>query len=680
MTQEERDELQDYLNERIFGTRRQMRSKHADKQLTQGQKDFLYLIVRDVRNFVAKKVQSINDLDIAIIKVACCLRQINFHGMQPNPKNSKNIVPRDKMPFLVKQVLWLICYKALQAGLKQNDVFKEFEEYNIYVSHNFFSSLEQTPDYFLRCEEYSQPENPCKYMGQKKDELAVAIKNLVYQAGSHSCFVDIFGGSGSASVAVCRKRRVEYVYNELNTRVHNYVEMIAGQNYKDISEMLEKIQEDLRTPELSPVSKLGFSFQDELDTYIDAKETEGGFSEGVIEAERNLQQFAKGTYNFDVTSVKDILHKLDKALQGKKGNFKNDDKIQNITEDAITKVSSILASTNIIEDFGAHVDELNCLCEENNIILYDYPYKVIMTPVPIGFPRKEITYGEYRKCICQYKALGYYAYFKNMKASSKTIQNYSIEYAVGEIFLKYMATHGKEGSTAILDYVKQHYSHNAKNNIGSFIKEDFERKVKEFHDALSGTKIKNIDFRGIIEKYSTKNTLFYSDSPYISTSDYGDKVGGVPAFSGNDMKDLIKGLMQGVKTSGHKNTKKASKPNKFIFSMRAVKNREEIGTPGTKKNSEIVNGNQEICQYVYKEFASYNISLYVLVIYEKGKDLCDLIQKSKVIEIMITNYEIVSFEAKGKGKKKYVCEAFTFDKYLKKIKEKMVGYQKNWEL
>lgn len=679
MTQEEREKLQGYLNERIFGTRRQMRSKYADEhRLSQGQKDFLYLIVRDVRSFVAKNVQSINDLDIAIIKVACCLRQINFHGMKPNLKNSKNIVPRDKMPFLVKQVLWLICYKALRAGLKQKDVFEEFEKYDIYVSHNFFSSLEQTPDYFLRCEKYLQPENPCKYMGQKKDELAVAIKNLVYQAGSHSYFVDIFGGSGSASVAVCRKRRVKYVYNELNNRVHNYVEMIAGQNYKDISEMLEKIQDDLKMPELSPRSKLEFSFYNALDTYISAKETKGGFSVGVIDAERNIQQFGRGTYNFEISSVKDILHKLEKALQDKKRIFPNDDRIQDITEDAITKVSSILASTNIIQNFNAHVDELNRLYEENLIIIYDYPYKVKMTPVPIGFPRKEITYEEYIKCISQYKALGYYAYFENMKNIKRASKLQQVDCAVGEIFLKYMAIHGKEGSTAILDYIKQHYSHNAKNNIGSFIKEDFERRVKEFHDALSGTIVENMDFGGIIKKYAPENTLFYSDSPYIATSDYDDEVGGVSKFSRDDMKNLIKGLMQGGKTSGQKATKKASKPNKFIFSMRAVKSGEEIN--GSGKDAKIVSGNQEICQYVYKEFAAYKKSLYVIVIYERGKDLCDLIQKSKSVEIMITNFEIVSFEAKGTGKKKYVCKAFTFDEYLKHIKANMVGYEKSWGL
>lgn len=675
MPQKERDELQRYLDERIFGTKRQMRSICENKQLTQIQKDSLYQVVKDIRDikdFTSKKTTQ--RLDNALVVVANCLRQINFHGMKPSPnsKNSPKYVPTDKMPFLVKQVLWLICYKSLQAGLKQKDVYEELDKHNIYVSHNFFSSLEQTPDYFLKCEKYQQPENPCKYKGQKKNELAVAIKTLVYQAGKHSCFVDVFGGSGSASVAVCRKRRVKYVYNELNTRVHNYVKMITGGNYKDISEMLEKIQEDLRTPELFLTSKLGFSFQDELGIYISAKETKGGYRKGVIEAERNMQQFGRGTYDFEISSVKDILHKLDKVLRDKKRNFKDDHNIQNITKDAIARVSSILASTNIIQAFNAYVDKLNALCEEKVIFMIDYPYKVKMTPVPIGFSGKEITYEEYRKYICQYKALGYYAYFTNMKGSFNKKQ---VEYAVGEIFLKYMALYGKDGSTAILDYVKQNYSHNAKNNIGNFLKEEFSENVERFHKALSGTIIEDRDFRGIIQKYMPKNTLFYSDSPYIGTSGYDDEMGGVSEFSSADMKDLIRGLIQANKTGEQEDTKKESKPNKFIFSMRAVKSGEEIDASGNSKYDKMVSGNKEICQYVYKEFLSCKKQLYVLVIYEKEKNLEKLIQKSAVIEIMITNYKIVSFEVG-----KYICEAFTFNDYLKCIKANMVGYQKSWGL
>lgn len=684
MQQIERDELQGYLNERIFATKRQKRSVSANAKLTQKQKDDLYQVVKDIRNLdMNDKVKDGEALDNALKTVATCLRQLNFHGMEPNPKDSKNIVPRDKMPFLIKQVLWLICYKALQAGWKreagqkqkgvltQKDVYEELENYGIYVSHNFFSSLELTPDYYLRCEEYSQPENPCKYMGQKKDELAVAIKNLVYQSGQHACFVDLFGGSGSASAAVCRKRRVKYVYNEINSRVCNYVEQIAGKNYKGMIVMLEKIQQDLRTPEISPMSGLGFSFQQELIAYISNKKTKDKYSQGVINAEDAIRKFGTGTYNFDVSSVKDILCKFDKALRDKKNMFPQDSEIQNITKDAMAKVSSILSSNNINQDFHFYIYELNHLCEDGIIYTFNYPYKVKMTPVPACFPRKEFTYEDYIQCISQYKALGYYAYFKNMEKPSEVIQNYPIECAVGEIFLKYMAVHGKEGSTAILDYVKQYYSHNAKNNVSNFIWEKFDLKVEMFHDVLSRISIANMDFREIIgnkdffkkifkdyspEKYKI---LFYSDSPYIATSDYKEK------FEADDMKDLVRGLL-----------KNGADKNKFIFSMRAVKTAEDV--EGKDKVSKIVKGNEEIYQYVYKEFESYKKPLYVLVIYEKSKDLSKLLQKSKVVEIMITNYEIVSFEIGKEGKEKYLCEVFTFKDYMKLIRGNMVGYQKDW--
>lgn len=129
MTQKERDELQRYLDERVFGTKRQMRSICENKRLTQIQKDSLYQVVKDIRyikDFTSKK--NTQRLDNALVVVANCLRQINFHGMKPSPnsKNSPKYVPTDKMPFLVKQVLWLICYKSLQAGLKQKMFMKNW--------------------------------------------------------------------------------------------------------------------------------------------------------------------------------------------------------------------------------------------------------------------------------------------------------------------------------------------------------------------------------------------------------------------------------------------------------------------------------------------------------------------------------------------------------------------------
>ena len=277
----------------------------------------------------------------------------------------------------------------------------------------------------------------------------------------------------------------------------------------------------------------------------------------------------------------------------------------------------------------------------------------------------------------QYKALGYYAYFYLLRKKRRNgvERENDVERAIGEIFLWYFSVQGSIVSSAIIYdrrsivWDKPYYT------IYNFIIEDFENKIKVFHDTLSGTVVENVDFSDIIKKYSVGDTLFYSDSPYIGTSDYDDEAGGVSEFSSANMKELIRGLIQASKTGKQEDTKEGSKPNKFIFSMRAVKSGEEIDASGNSKYDKMVSGNKDICQYVYKEFLSFKKQLYVLVIYEKKKDLGELIQKSKLIEIMITNYKIVSFEVG-----KYICEAFTFNDYLKCIKANMVGYQKSWGL
>lgn len=657
MTQGERDELQRYLDERIFGTKRQMRSICANKQLTQIQKDSLYQVVKDIRDikdFTSEK--NTQRLDNALVVVANCLQQINFHGMKPNPKNSKNIVPRDKMPFLVKQVLWLICYKSLQAGLKQKDVFSVFVEHNIYVSHNFFSSLEQTPDYFLRCEEYSQPENPCKYKGQKKNELAVAIKNLVYQAGKHSCFVDIFGGSGSASAAVCRKKRVKYVYNEKNEAVYNYIREISGIDYEKIIVGLCSIQDDLLSLDVKSSAYMKFDFHEEIGNYISVKQDNFKRKSDVVDWEKEIQRYVKFNFQIDKQGLENLMKQFPTEIQVCKNEIKKLLEEKKIFEG----ISSFqeLEKMNTVDDFRKF---------ENDFYYLSLSYLPTwrLSYVKGMYNSEEITYDMWRRMIRQYKALGYYAYFYLLR--KKTGNN--VACAIGEIFLWYFSVQGSIVSSAIIYDCRSTVWHDPYYAIYNFIHEDFANKVRKFHDVLSGTVMENKDFKDIIQDYSAENTLFYSDPPYVDTSDYSDEVRGVSEFSEFDMKDLIEKLMNCVEDNNCK----------FIFSMRAVKSKDQ----GKCNLNDIKRGNEAICKNVYNNFlnAKNKNTLYVLVIYKTGKDLRKLIQESRVIEVMITSYKIVSFEAKSKTKNKsYTYEAFTFDNYLALIRKNMVGYQKSWGL
>lgn len=126
-------------------------------------------------------------------------------------------------------------------------MLKELRKLGVTISHNFFSRKRTTPKQYLDMKRYTQPELPANYKGNKCGELAVAIKNLVYQSGEYDIFCDVFGGSGAASLAVNRRKEAEYVYNELDKMTQNLFAVIKDNNkYEDLIKALEALQLDLR--------------------------------------------------------------------------------------------------------------------------------------------------------------------------------------------------------------------------------------------------------------------------------------------------------------------------------------------------------------------------------------------------------------------------------------------------
>lgn len=83
------------------------------------------------------------------------------------------------------------------------------------------------PLQLLECENYEHPVNPAGYMGVKDGALGKAIRYLEYQAGSYKNFVDLFGGSGTASTAVPYNKSKKYFCNELQTNNYTYLKVLS---------------------------------------------------------------------------------------------------------------------------------------------------------------------------------------------------------------------------------------------------------------------------------------------------------------------------------------------------------------------------------------------------------------------------------------------------------------------
>lgn len=89
------------------------------------------------------------------------------------------------------------------------------------------------PLQLLECENYEHPVNPAGYKGVKSGNLGRAIRLLEYQAGSYKNFVDLFGGSGTASTAVPYNKSKRYFCNELGDHNFIYLKVLHDKNLFD---------------------------------------------------------------------------------------------------------------------------------------------------------------------------------------------------------------------------------------------------------------------------------------------------------------------------------------------------------------------------------------------------------------------------------------------------------------
>ena len=220
------------------------RRLQANATLSDNEKELLLQIVVDFEGMGEKY-----DYKKALADIAAIMRRYVKEADGSTEEGNKYVIQPEALPFLIHQVLFFVAVSCnvYDSMASQNDILSEIEKNGVSISHNFFSRKNTTPiQYILMCK-YEPPKMVTNYMGQKHDELSVAIKNLVYQAGKYDIFCDIFGGSGAALLSVDRRKNTGYVYNELNRNVRNLFEVLADDSkHLELIEELETLQKDLR--------------------------------------------------------------------------------------------------------------------------------------------------------------------------------------------------------------------------------------------------------------------------------------------------------------------------------------------------------------------------------------------------------------------------------------------------
>jgi len=558
------------------------------------------------------------------------------------------------MPFLIKQVLFYIYYQMKLRRYREITIERflyDLDKRGVSKTKKFLDIGGLTPEKYYQMKKYIQPKNPCPYKGQKKEETAEAIKNLAYQAGKYSYYVDLFGGSGSATAALFPQDKVKQVYNEKHRTVYNYFEVISSDRYEELQKAIDIVREDLSRPDYEISPYFGFDIPATIKEYIEFKREHAQKSEeSVIEDEMAIYNRMGKEFIFDEESVINFMEKFPFYIEI------SSEEVDKYLVKHKNKISiDEIKTWNKLEDFYNNLHLIKDLSSRIRII----PNHVTMNLYGKTDGESAINnFNDYSISIKKLKALGYFAYFYLLRNTAGGIsKDKKVQYAVGEIYLRYMAIQGNIRSSAVLscDDCEESY----REEVDNFIDRDLENCIESFHSRVrrcyNQDLLRNCDFEDVINEFANKsgNVLFYVDSPYIGTSDYGDKANGVEDFTTEDMDRLIERLMESNK--------------KFIFSMRAVI------TGGTDNNK--IKGNNQLKEHVYEQFnklSKPSKPLYVLVILRQDWILEDAIKDGKKIEIMITNFLIVSFDnykrSKNAKKEIYKYEVYKF-KDFKKIVE-----------
>lgn len=621
-----KEELQKILDGILPQLNKFGRAKKANGLLSDVERDELYDVVASYK--IEDKGWYLNSISkvVSIIK-----KHPEFAYYDKGYNEDGTPLVSVEMPFLIKQVLFYIyCEtKSNNEDLRLNDFLGDLQSGGLYKTKKLLNVGGMTPDGYLDMVRYNQPKNPCLYKGQKKEELAYAIKNLAYQAGSYSYYVDVFGGSGAATTALYPQDRVKQVYNEINPAVYNLFYVLASDGYTQVISTIEALQNSL--------VRTDFNFDN---IFSKLRKILAGwkmnsicpFRDTTSEEKKILDKYSTG-YRFDFYSSEKVkglsmFHKMLDIL----GDIDNE-----IQDFGFTKQDIYSWKTDA--DFDKHWEDIEKIQRalgnaKNNFYrvsqlcgdIIDKDGKVV---------KSNVRYCDYKVEVTQIKALIFYFYFNKIREEQNGDK---VIHTVAEVYLRNLATHGNIISSSIVAYNRgEHEDYKKRTELDNFIHNNYSKTISDFHNRIKRCYGQNLiyrqDFRRIIKGYGNKsgNILFYCDSPYISTSDYDDEKLKVAPFKPKDMEELIEAL--------------AVSKKKFIFSMRAV------GTTGNSKKRK--ENTDNIIKYVYEKFSAYKIkNLYVLCVLTinsnkdaNKSDLELLIENYKNgvsdCEIMITNYEIV---------------------------------------
>lgn len=557
----------------------------------------------------------------------------------------KEGMPLSSKPYPLKVIQVLYLASAYYPTYKQSKIIAKFEDNNLKLSKKMFNKDVYIDD-IRGMLVHNQPTMHINYQGQKHGDLAVAIKNIVHQAGYYDVFASIFGGSGGCLTSIQHSFKRKYIYNDLDIGLCKLFDVIQSDKYETLIEYIECLKKDLKddliviegdSKESGEQWNIGVDFTDEVNKRILAKQAAGKKIENAKEEiklmdwlnveittgykkEENvidtIEQFLNYTRKLDTSILEPFLLKYFPSI---------------LSDDENIDLPSIVLS------WYQNNKEILDFARENNI------------PLPNMYEDNEgamAGHTELRQL--QYRYYKWYIYFDNILSGvSQTDDDVMI--ALAEIFRWTLTTNGKSDLSAIYRIIRPAYNNKGKENKDSndflnFYNTNYEDIIPKVHSVIRGSQVQNKDcFQFIedtnklmktykvldkggkrtIEKTEPCDVLYYSDYPYQGTSGY--VAGG---WTANDSIRLISDL--------------ESSDKKFIFSCRAniSKNDEDKLTNNDKKENVLLKSS------VFDKFTKAQSVVYIKSL--TGVSLAEAIAHSKVTELMITNFEVEPFDKPDK--------------------------------
>ena len=703
------EEAQLLLDSMLAPVNFRKRSTNKDDALSDKDKADLLNIVIALE--AQKASSSINS--IVMVHVQTVANIIKNGGYTGNKQN-------EAFPFLIKQVLFYLACCSLINGGTQADIINEFVRIGIPLHHNFFTKLGQTPTAYLKTLEYHQPENPMPYMGQKKGELAVAIKNLSYQAGSYSYYLDIFGGSGSASTAIPILGKVTQKYSEINKKTHRLFYTLQNkENCKYIINEINKIRHYILCDGDYLDSKFAgssFNVAQEIDIYQMNnvnKDDSGNFS--------TLAQITLKDLNHD-KSIIDIMSFVYYFLPKVEDDFILNIPVFYYCENGKYKQKSVsFSKAKLMGLFrGLGVQDISQIAYEDFL-----PNRQVIYRLICKLKQTAVSWTENDKFYTSYPNLSILN-----KDDSRDVQSLIEEHIQARFFrvFLYCVNHRKDKNIGDADYyvmfwyvyklqtrnkniediglsefyrIALHESSGTEDGskkVGEsqrskkpwrFLEVNFEPIFIDFYERIKNIEASQGSYTALLHQYaSNKNALVYSDSPYVATMDYNtegvsedssdssDTSDKVPRFTTDDMSNLIETLVRGdyrfifsCRAAYNKNSSKNDihivNPIEIYDKSDKFNNLADIPSKDKKGKVEKMESNYLIQSKLFykfdKEARITGTDLYVLAIMPNGKTLLKALSTKDEPEIMITNYEIKPFKDANNS-----CnyEVYTFEEFL----------------